>query len=99
LNWDITGDYNVWDYDIDVNGAISNITSVGDYVNLTYDANGYDGHELDLNVSGNYVDFTILQQSTLQQDTLYLDVQGSGTSLSPSTICISQSDSGTATGC
>jgi hypothetical protein len=99
LNWDITGDYNTFDYDIDVNSAISTITSVGDYLDLTYDADGYDGHEFELTNTGNYNTLVIDQQSTLQQDVLKIDVTGSGTSLAPSTICISQSDSGSATGC
>src|SRR6056300_1757488 len=99
LNWDITGDYNIFDYDIDVNSAISTITSVGDYLDLKYDADGYDGHEFELTNTGNYNTLVIEQQPTLQQDVLKIDVTGSGTSLAPSTICISQSDSGSATGC
>ena len=99
LTWDITGDYNTFDYDVDVNSAISTITAVGDYLNLTYDADGFDGHEFELTNTGNYNTIVIDQQSTLQKDVLKVDVTGSGTSQVPSSICISQSDSGSATGC
>jgi hypothetical protein len=47
----------------------------------------------------NYWDITVDQQSTLQADSVEIEIEGSGTSTTNNTVCISQSDSGTATGC
>lgn len=99
LDWAIEGDFNEADVEIDVGSATSDLDWTGDNNSLTIDVDGYDGHEHTILGSGSYNDITIDQQSTLQKDTLSIEVEGSGTSTTSSEICISQSDSGTATGC
>lgn len=99
LDWTVDGDFNDFDVEIDVGSATSAIDWTGDNNNLNIDLDGYDGHEHSLTGSGSYNDVTLDQQSTLQKDSIAIEVDGSGTSTTPSSICISQSDSGTATGC
>ena len=99
FDWTIDGDFNTATIDIDV-GSFSNIVDwIGDNNTLTYDADGYDGHEMSLTGDGNYWNITVDQQSTLQKDLLSIEVDGDGTSQTSADVCISQSDSGTATGC
>ena len=101
VDWTIDGNYNNITVDIDVNDAINSIDFAGDNVDIDYDATGYDGHSFTIDGVGttNYWDFTIKQESTLQKDTLGVEFEGSGDATGDSTVCISQSDSGTATGC
>jgi len=99
FDWLLDGDYNTLDFDIDANDYTSEMDIIGDNNTLTVDVDGYDGHSMNIDGSGSYWDVTIDQQSTLQTDSLEIDFNGSGTSTTPATICISQSDSGTATGC
>ena len=99
LDWVLDGDFNTMDVDIDSENATNYIDWVGDNSTFNYDADGYTGHSLTFNGSGSYLDIDIEQQSTLQSDNLEIDLNGSGTSTTPSTLCISQSDSGTSTGC
>lgn len=99
LDWAIDGDFNTADVEIDVGSATSDIDWTGDNNELTIDVDGYDGHKHTILGSGSYNELTIDQQSTLQVDELEIELDGSGTSTTPSTLCISQSDSGTATGC
>ena len=95
--WPSYEEYVVLDIDV---GSFSNIVDwIGDNNTLTYDADGYDGHEMSLTGDGNYWNITIDQQSTLQKDLLSVEVNGDGTSQTNADVCISQSDSGTATGC
>jgi hypothetical protein len=99
LDWAIDGDFNAADVEIDVGSGISAIDWTGDENHLDIDVDGYDGHEHTITGSGNYNSLTIEQQSTLQKDSITVDMSGSGTTTTDSTLCISQSDSGTATGC
>jgi len=99
LDWAIEGDFNEADVEIDVGSATSALDWTGDNNSLDIDVDGYDGHEHTITGAGSYNNLTIDQQSTLQKDTLSIEVTGSGTSTTSSDICISQSDSGTATGC
>ena len=99
LDWTLDGDFNAADVEIDVGSATSAIDWTGDENHLDIDVDGYDGHEHTITGSGNYNSLTIEQQSTLQKDSITVDMSGSGTTTADSTLCISQSDSGTATGC
>ena len=99
LDWTLDGDFNAVDVEIDVGSSTSAIDWTGDENHLDIDVDGYDGHEHTITGSGNYNSLTIDQQSTLQKDSITVDISGSGTSTTDSTLCISQSDSGTATGC
>ena len=99
LDWTLQGDYFNLDYNIDSNDADSYLDIDGDNVSIAYDADGYDGHTSSITGVGNNIDITIDQQSTLQSDNVTVEFSGSGTTASPATLCISQSDSGTATGC
>lgn len=99
LDWVFDGDFNSITTEIDVGSATSNIDWLGDNNTLTINLDGYDGHSHTITGSGSYNTLTIDQQSTLQSDNIGIDFSGSGTSGTPSNICISQSDSGTATGC
>ena len=99
LDWVFDGDFNSITTEIDVGSATSNIDWLGAKNTLTLNLDGYDGHSHTITGSGSYNTLTIDQQSTLQSDNIGIDFSGSGTSTTPSDICISQSDSGTATGC
>lgn len=95
----ISGDYNTIVSAIDVDNAIFNIDITGDYNTLNYDGDNYAGHEFYLDHTGDYVNFTIDQQSTLAQDYLNINSTTSGTSGANANICIYQNDSGTVTSC
>ena len=99
LDWILDGDFNDITAEIDVGSAVSNFDIAGDENTLTINLDGYDGHEHTITGTGSYWNMTIDQQSTLQSDYLGIEFSGSGTSTTPADICISQSDSGTATGC
>ena len=96
----VLGGSNVFDFDIDYANAITNIDINGSSNNLTFSASGYGGttssdsgyFKLDLDGSNNDLDIT--QSSTLARD--YLELI---TNTSNSSICITQNDGGTATGC
>jgi hypothetical protein len=95
----LTGDFNEADVNIDASSLTFDLDVAGDNNSLLYNASGYDGHEFILTGTGSYWDVFVNQESTLQSDTLEIDYDGSGTSDTSSTLCITQSDSGTATGC
>lgn len=99
LDWTLLGDYIDISFDVDSTDVDSTLDIDGDSVNINYDADGYAGHTSSVTGVGSYVDITIDQQSTLQADNVTVEYDGSGSANTPSTICISQSDSGTATGC
>ena len=99
FDWTIDGDFNTATVDIDVGSFSNTVDWFGDNNTITYDADGYDGHTLNVIGEGSYWNLTVDQQSTLQVDELEIELDGDGTSHMPATICISQSDSGTATGC
>jgi hypothetical protein len=95
----LDGDFNTADINIDASSLTFDLDVIGDNNNLLYDASGYDGHKLVVSGSGSYNDIQVNQESTLQTDTLEIDFDGSGTSTTAATICISQSDSGLNTTC
>lgn len=99
FNWIVEGDYNNATINIDVDSFTNTVDWIGDNNNIIYDANGFSGHEFTVSGSGNYTNLTVEQQSTLQSDSLEIIIDGGGTFETPSNICISQSDSGVATGC
>jgi hypothetical protein len=101
VDWIVDGDYNSVTADIDINNATNAIDFLGSNVTIDYDGDGYDGHSVTIDGVGttNYWDITVDQQSTLQADSVEIEIEGSGTSTTDNTVCISQSDSGTATGC
>ena len=41
LDLDVTGDYNVFDWTIDADGVLNNVTVAGDYNDFYIDQNGY----------------------------------------------------------
>lgn len=95
----LDGDFNVGDINIDASSLTFNLDVTGDNNNLLYNAEGYDGHYFKMTGVGNYWDIEVNQTSTLQSDSLEVEFSGSGTSTTDATICITQSDSGTATTC
>ena len=95
----LDGDFNVGDINIDASSLTFDLDITGDNNNLLYNASGYDGHNFVLTGTGNYWDIEVHQESTLQADSLEIDYDGSGTSTTDATICISQSDGGTNTNC
>jgi len=95
----LDGDFNTADVNIDATGVVFNMDVVSDNSNLLYNAKGYDGHNFVLTGTGNYWDIEVHQESTLQADSLEIEYEGSGTSTSDATICISQSDDGLNTNC
>ena len=99
FNWIVEGDYNDATINIDVDSFTNTVDWIGDNNNIIYDANGFSGHEFIVTGNGNYTNLTVEQQSTLQSDSLEIDIDGGGTFETPSNICISQSDSGVSTGC
>ena len=95
----LDGDFNSADVNIDSSSVTFDLDVIGDNNSLLYNSSGYDGHEFLFTGSGSYVDVEIYQESTLQSDSIGVDYEGSGTSDTAATICISQSDSGTNTNC
>lgn len=99
----ISGDYNTWVTAIDSDNVTFNVDVNGDNGSIDYDADGYavnsSGHTFILDQDGDYVDYTIDQQSTSAVDYLNLQMTTSGTSGSEATVCVYQSDNATATSC
>lgn len=95
----LDGDFNAADINIDASNLTFNLDVVGDNNNFLYNANGYDNHYFKLTGIGSYRDIEVNQESTLQSDSLEIDYNGSGTSTTAATICISQSDTGLNTDC
>jgi len=95
----LDGDFNTGDINIDASSLTFNMDVVSDNSNLLYNASGYDGHNFVLTGTGNYWDIEVNQESTLQSDSLELNYDGSGTSTTDATICITQSDGGLTTTC
>ena len=95
----LDGDFNQADINVDASSLTFNADVVGDNNSLLYNGSGYDGHEFVLTGSGSYWGIEVNQESTLQSDSLEIDYDGSGTSTTSATLWITQSDSGTATGC
>lgn len=98
FEWDVTGDYNMFDSTVNSDNYTSTLVAFGNYNDFTITASGASGHSLDIDHTGNYTNFVISQTATLEANTIKLETSTSGTSTVPSTICIYQSDAGT-TGC
>lgn len=95
----LDGDFNTADINIDSTNLTFNMDVASDNSNLLYNASGYDGHNFVLTGTGNYWDIEIHQESTTQADSLEIEYEGSGTSTTDATICITQSDDGLNTNC
>ena len=99
----ISGDYNEWVTNIDSDNVTFNVDVNGDNGSIDYDADGYavnsSGHTFILDQDGDYVDYTIDQQSTSAVDYLNLQMTTSGSSGSEANICVYQSDNATSTSC
>ena len=105
INWEIDGSTNEIDaiinssyvvHDWDITGSNNKI----DYAGLNYeDASANDGHYSKVNLTGNYWDMKLIQQSTEARDWLSVTATGDGTAQSNATLCIVQSDAGTSATC
>jgi hypothetical protein len=95
----LDGDFNEADINIDASSLTFDLDTVGDNNSLLYNASGYDNHNFVLTGTGSYWDIEVNQESTLQSDSLEIEYDGSGTSTTDATICITQSDSGLNTNC
>jgi hypothetical protein len=98
FNWDITGDYNIFNSVTNSDNYVSNLTVNGNYNEFDLTSSGFAGHNVDIDHTGDYAKFLITQTSALEVNSIKLVTSTSGTSSAFSTICIHQSDSGT-TGC
>ena len=94
LDWIIQGDSNTFDFDIDYDLATNYVDVDGDSNTINFDADGYSSGYFYLDHTGNSRTFNIDQQSTLASD--WLQINSSGSS---GTVCVIQSDGGTATSC
>ena len=100
LDWIITGDSNIFDFDIDYENAVNYMDVNGSSNTINFTASGYSGttasdsgyFNLDLDGSSNT--FDIIQSSTLARDWLSIIANTSN-----SNICVVQSDGGTTTTC
>ena len=105
IDVDATGTYggDNLEIDVDITGSSNDMTvkiaTAASATGVDYDADNYAGHEFYLDHTGDYVNFTIDQQSQLAKDYLNIISSGSGTSATNSNICIYQNDSGTTTSC
>ena len=91
LDLDVTGDYNVFDWTIDADGVLNNVTVAGDYNDFEIDQNGYgtsiDYHEVIMNMVGDNNVVDIIQETTLNASHIDLDLSGDN-----QVITITQSD-------
>ena len=91
LDLDVTGDYNVFDWTIDADGVLNNVTVAGDYNDFEIDQNGYgssiDFHEVIMNMVGDNNVVDIIQETTLNASHIDLDLSGDN-----QVITITQSD-------
>jgi len=91
LDLDVTGDYNTFDWTIDADGVLNNVTVAGDYNDFEIDQNGYgssiDYHEVIMNMVGDNNVVDIIQETTLNASHIDLDLSGSN-----QVITITQSD-------
>lgn len=100
LDWIITGDSNIFDFDIDYENAVNYMDVNGSSNTINFTASGYSGttasdsgyFNLDLDGSSNT--FDIIQSSTLARDWLSIIANTSNAN-----ICVVQSDGGTTTTC
>ena len=94
LDWIINGDGNVFDFDINYDGATNYVDVDGDSNTVNFDGQGAANGYFYLDQVGNSRTFDIQQLSTLNND--WLKILSTGDS---GTVCIVQDDNGTAVGC
>lgn len=94
LDWIIQGDSNIIDADIDVDLSTNYMDIDGNSNQLTFDSSGYQGGYFYIDHTGNSRNFSINQQSTLDNDWLRVFSNGDN-----GTFCINQNDGGTSTSC
>lgn len=100
LDWIITGDSNIFDFDIDYENAVNYMDVNGSSNTINFTASGYSGNTasdsgyFNLDLDGSSNTFDIIQSSTLARDWLSII-----TNTSNSNICVVQSDGGTTTTC
>ena len=95
FDWDITGDFNLFNTTVNSDNYSSMLTVFGNYNEFNITASGFSGHSVEIDHRGDYANFIISQTATLESNTIKLQTTTSGTASTPSTICISQSDAGT----
>ena len=94
LDWIINGDGNVFDFDINYDGATNYVDVDGDNNTVNFDGQGAANGYFYLDQYGNSRTFDIQQLSTLNND--WLKILSTGDSGS---VCVVQDDNGTAVGC
>ena len=94
LDWIVNGDGNVFDFDINYDGATNYVDVDGDSNTVNFEGSGYAGGYFYLDQTGDSRTFDIQQLSTLNNDWLKIISNGSN-----GTLCIIQDDNGTAVGC
>ena len=94
LDWIVNGDGNVFDFDINYDGASNYVDVDGDSNTVNFEGSGYAGGYFYLDQTGDSRTFDIQQLSTLNNDWLKIISNGSN-----GTLCIIQDDNGTAVGC
>ncbi len=94
LDWIVNGDGNVFDFDINYDGATNYVDVDGDSNTVNFEGSGYAGGYFYLDQTGDSRTFDIQQLSTLNNDWLKIISNGSNGS-----VCIIQDDNGTAVGC
>lgn len=94
LDWIVNGDGNVFDFDINYDGATNYVDVDGDSNTVNFEGSGYAGGYFYLDQTGDSRTFDIQQLSTLNNDWLKIISNGSN-----GTVCIIQDDNGTAVGC
>ncbi len=94
IDWIVNGDGNVFDFEINYDGATNYVDVDGDSNEVTFTGSGYAGGYFYLDQTGDSRTFDIQQLSTLNNDWLKIISNGSNGS-----VCIIQDDNGTAVGC
>jgi len=100
LDWIITGDSNIFDFDIDYENAVNYMDVNGSSNTINFTASGYSGNTasdsgyFNLDLDGSSNTFDIIQSSTLARDWLSIIANTSNAN-----ICVVQSDGGTTTTC
>ena len=94
IDWIVNGDGNVFDFEINYDGATNYVDVDGDSNTVNFEGSGYAGGYFYLDQTGDSRTFDIQQLSTLNNDWLKIISNGSNGS-----VCIIQDDNGTAVGC
>ena len=94
IDFIVNGDGNVFDFEINYDGATNYVDVDGDSNTVNFEGSGYAGGYFYLDQTGDSRTFDIQQLSTLNNDWLKIISNGSNGS-----VCIIQDDNGTAVGC